>query len=78
MRNSEETLDLITELVEDKGGEFVLWFEEGEKKFIAQISFDRLLGLFSGSNIICANAVNEMIDKVLESEVIKGAQQERP
>lgn len=68
MRSSEETLNLITELVKDKGGEFYLWFDDERKQFIARIDFEGGSGSYAGYNIICARAVNEMLDKVLEKE----------
>jgi hypothetical protein len=63
MRSSEETLNLITELVRNKDGEFILWFED--KKFYAQLIIDGVSCI--GVNSVCAESVNEMLDKVLES-----------
>jgi hypothetical protein len=71
MRSSEATLNLITELVEDKGGEFTLWFDEDVKVFVARMDFEDGSGSYSGTSIICGEAINGMIDRVQEGEVSK-------
>lgn len=67
MRNPEEALDLITKLVENKGGEFALWFD-ADKSFVARMMFEDGSGYYTGTSYLCGEAVNDMLNKVLEGE----------